>query len=680
VIPGATSSGVETARSDGAERGSPSAVSAENGVPRLASRLFLASVAVAVLPITVATARAIRRGWLPVGDNALLAIRTRDVLTEHHPLLGTWSSASRAEAIDFNNPGPLLYDVLALPARLFDGGAGVAVGVGIVNGLAVLGIAVVAHRRGGPLLATAAMAVTAALSWAMGSEVLFEPWQPHSMLLPFLCFLMLVWSLACGDVVVLPWAVGVGSVVLQTHLSYGYLVPALGAWGVLALILELRNRARRDPGSWPRLRRRAMGAAVIAGFVFAASWAQPLAEAFTSDGEGNLFRLRRGISGSAATVGYGRGARLIASVVSLPPWWFRPSFNETFGIFEGWQVPSAGAAAASLAVLAVALAWCVRDARRRRDGVSSRAVATGGVALLAGLVTAGRLPVSGFPIAPHQFRWLWPVAAFTFFAVLATFARRIGRRAQRATRLVGALAVATAVFALLNLPTSNQSGQGGGPNAYRWAIPVARELGRQMAGLEGEGTLLVDLRDAGFDDPSGAAVLAELQHRGVQFVVDDPVLLRTLGSSRRFAGDAQARLVVKTGDDARVAPPGARRVALHESLTAREQLELSHLKESIEEYIRDGRLQVTREVEAARQEGDPSTPRRESSSQDVDPEALLASRELVALVRVRGLVLDDRWERRFERYADLQTRWDKQRVAVFVGPLGAGAEPPDPQP
>jgi hypothetical protein len=43
---------------------------------------------------------------------------------------------------------------------------------------------------------------------------------------------------------------------------------------------------------------------------------------------------------------------------------------------------------------------------------------------------------------------------------------------------------------VLNLPTSNQGGQGGGPNAYRWAIPVARELGRQMAGLEGEGTLL----------------------------------------------------------------------------------------------------------------------------------------------------------------------------------------------
>jgi hypothetical protein len=33
-------------------------------------------------------------------------------------------------------------------------------------------------------------------------------------------------------------------------------------------------------------------------------------------------------------------------------------------------------------------------------------------------------------------------------------------------------------------------------------------------------------------------------------------------------------------------------------------------------------------------------------------------------------VLDDPWARRFERYADLQTRSDDETVALFVRPLG----------
>ncbi|HZA74921.1 MAG TPA: hypothetical protein VE623_00830, partial [Acidimicrobiales bacterium] len=84
----------------------------------------------------------------------------------------------------------------------------------------MLGIFAVAWRRGGPVTALAAMAVTAALCWSLGSAVLVEPWHASTVLLPFLLFLVLAWSLACGDLACLPALVLVGSLVLQTNLAY----------------------------------------------------------------------------------------------------------------------------------------------------------------------------------------------------------------------------------------------------------------------------------------------------------------------------------------------------------------------------------------------------------------------------------------------------------------------------
>jgi hypothetical protein len=638
---------------------------AEARASRLAFRLSLATVLAALLPIAVATARAINRDWIPVGDHAFFVIRARDVLTGHHPLLGTGSSGSLSAGTDLNHPGPLLFDWLALPVRLFGSGAGLALGIALLNGLAVIGIAVVAYRRGGPLLATAATAIAAGLCWAMGSELLFEPWQPHSLLLPFLCFLMLVWSLACGDLVVLPWAAGVGSFILQTHLSYGLLVPVLGAWAVLGLVVALDRQRRRDPRSWPGLRRRALRAAAVAGLVLVACWAQPLVEQFTSDGPGNLTRLARIRDPAFGTIGYGRGARILATVVSVPPWWLRPSFSNAI---KGWQVPSPGLAAASLSLLTVVLAGCAWDARRRGDREAFHAVATAAVVLVGGLATAGRVPFGNFGIPAGQYRWLWPLAAFVSFAVVATLVRRLARRPVRSAVLVGAFAVTTVVIAALNLPTSDQ-----GTAAQPESFPAVRELGRQMAGLEDEGTLLVRV-SASFESPYGTAVMAELQRRGVPFVVDDATLVRQLGPDRRFTGsNARALLFVVTGDATGVAPRGARRVAVVQGLSAQEQLELSRLEKRIEEYVADGRVRVNRRGGAALERL--VTARGGSSGQGGDPERALTPREVAGLGQAGFLVAADGWGRRFERYADLHDRRDDDTVALFLEPLGDRTSP-----
>src|SRR6202035_4417564 len=118
---------------------------------------------------------------------ALFPIRARYVFSYHHlPLIGLDSSVSLTTSTTLHHPGPLQFDLLALPVKLFGGAPGTALGTGLINVAAIVGIAIFAARRGGPLLGTLAMAMTAGLCWTMGSEALFEPWQPLSLLLPFL--------------------------------------------------------------------------------------------------------------------------------------------------------------------------------------------------------------------------------------------------------------------------------------------------------------------------------------------------------------------------------------------------------------------------------------------------------------------------------------------------------------
>ena len=306
----------------------------------LESGLLVVSVVAAVVPLVTAAVRAIANGWTPAGDNAFFPIRARDVFTiDHLPLLGVWSSASQTSGFNFNHPGPLLFDLGALPVRLFGGSAGTVVTIALINGLSVVGIAVFATRRGGPVAGTLATAVTATLCWTMGSEVLFEPWNPHSVLLPFLFFLVLVWAVSCGDLLALPFAAGVGSLVAESHLSYSLLVPVLGVMAVVLLVLRLRADGRRDDERTAARWRSAWPYGAAAAAVVVVCWTQPLIEQFTSTGDGNLTLLVRSATQSRApTAGFGFGASAVAAVATLPPWWFRPSFSDTFR--PGWDAPS----------------------------------------------------------------------------------------------------------------------------------------------------------------------------------------------------------------------------------------------------------------------------------------------------------------------------------------------------
>ncbi|HEX5614453.1 MAG TPA: hypothetical protein VFZ83_04810 [Acidimicrobiia bacterium] len=630
------------------------------------SRLATLCTALATVPVLVATARAIVDDWVPIGDNAFFTIRARDVLTEHHPWLGTWTSASQTIGTDVNNPGPLFWDVLALPAKI-DGRAGLAIAVALCNIAAIIGMAIVARRQAGARGAIAATAAASGLAWTMGSELLFEPWQPHSLLLPFLCFLVMAWALACGDSAVLPWAVGLASLIVQTHIGYAVIVPAAGVWGVALLVLALRRSRVEEPDRWEHRTRAWKRHTALALVIALVAWAQPLYEQLFGAGSGNLGRLASSVGKTGDTVGWDRAPRFVADVVALAPWWGRDSMRQPFAFSEAAAIPTMTSAVVGLAVVAAVLLAGVVLARRRDDRPASLAALTGLFVLGAALVSTTTIPVGVFGVAAHHLRWLWPLAVFlTFTAVLALLT---SARADRAARTAAAvLALATLVLVVLNVPSMNA---GVGPSADAGSITAVRDLVPQLASLRDERGVLIEAQGLRFAEPYSVPVMAELQELGVPFFVDDDGLVRQLGDAREYDGDASVRLLIREGEAARTPMEGARRVAFVDALDVQETDELTRLRTQLEPFIADGGLVLNEAGRAARTSANDTA--RAAATVELDrPGVVFFTRALVYLASNDLLDLDEPWSRRAQRYADLQFRADRYTVAVFVEPIETG--------
>ena len=509
----------------------------------------------AILPVVVGGLRAIARDWLPVGDNAYFALRAGDVLTEHHPFVGTWTSASLTAGIHLNNPGPLFFDALALPVKL-GGDAGLVVGVILINIGAIAGTAIVAYRQAGARAVVVTMAAAAGLGWTMGSELLFSPWQPNALLFPALCFFVMVWALACGDLAVLPWAVGVASFIVQTHVGYAVVVPALAAWGLGAGAIRLM-RTRGPDQDGRVLKRRMVRSAVAAAAVGLVCWAQPLYEQLFGDGRGNLGRLLSSVGATGDTVGLSDAPRYVASVFAVPPWWARPSMSET--LVTSSERPSLLASIVGLAVIAALLTTGLVLAGRARDNAAAAASATGLAAVGVATVAVATVPIDLFGFAPsHQVLWLWPLALFVTMALVTPLVT--SRRGRYGGAMVVLLTVSAVTLAALNVPVMNARL---GPADSAASIPAVRELVSELAPLRAERGVLVDLQGQRFAEPYSTPVMLELERLGVSWFVDEPGQLRQVGD-RAYEGGASVRLFMREGDAARRTPPGAERIAYAE--------------------------------------------------------------------------------------------------------------------
>jgi hypothetical protein len=531
------------------------------GVARREPLTALVAV-MAVAPITTALMRALAAERVLLGDNAMIATRAHDVLTRHHPLLGTWSSASVDSGVQVNHPGPLLFDVLAPFVRLLGMHDGTVVGMAVLNGASVLAASLLVRR----LLGRGAMMVVLmgalALEFIVGSALLVDPWNPHAMVFPFLVVTVATWGIALGDRRSIAWFVVSGSYCLQVHLGAAFVVPLLG---VVAAIVGWRTHRRAEVHPLRPDRRWAIGVGSLA----LALWAQPVVETIVNGREGNLLRLLSAGGGGDTRIGPVDAMRFVSAVVMPSPGQIREGFMAAIPATgfdsEGAlaEVATRGVAAsllslAAFAALLVGLWW---RARRSNDVRRGALMVMSGLAMLVAWLSMAVMPLGPFGLTAHQMRWMWPLGIGCWVAVsiaaaplLARYAAGRWQTVRSATAGGGAVLLAAA-----SLPAFVQPA---GPAVQARLESTVAVLVAQLAGLRLDGDVLVDHRGTPLFDGTWDAVVGAMIETGIDVRVDDPALARHYGSGRLADGSERTVVSVRWGVEATVVPPGSRRLAV----------------------------------------------------------------------------------------------------------------------
>jgi hypothetical protein len=575
----------------------PEAPAAVVDVERTLRRWRLALLALIILPIAVAVVRALRRHWFPIGDNALLYIRVRDTFTAHHPLLGSWTSASLIVGEDMNNPGPLHDDLLAPFAHVLSPGPATAIGVGTLNALAVIGISMTARHVGGWVMERWMLLGCAALTWTMGSELLIDIWQAHAMLLPFLAFLVLLVGVGCGRTRCIPWSLAVATLLVQTHVSYAFNVVLFSAVALATWWWNERPVARADLLRGLRSRTAAWSVAVVALL-----WAQPLWEQFFGPGKGNLGRLVSNASGGDVNVGLTQGLQIMTSVAALPPWWLRSGFSTVVpstrltDTADGQELRIPGLPNAVLSLLLIALIVVVlvvlgRRAARLGNRPLSTACTLAAASIPLGVVCVALVTVGQVGFALHHIRWLWTFVVFVHVVVVwAMVELFVVPRVAPARRIVTpAIAVVVAALSIANLPFHVHPQ---GSLADYDKMPALRRVFRDLEPLRGHEPVLFDVTNVRVFEPYSSAVMMRLQDLGIEFRVATSGMVRQLGPRREADGTEPTTIFQLEGVEALTYSGPACTLALASARTPEEEDNAALLAETLQNTLTTGGLTV----------------------------------------------------------------------------------------
>jgi hypothetical protein len=511
--------------------------------PRPASLLEWLGLAVALTPFVVAVVRAAIKEWIPVGDAAYFTVRSADVFTAHHPLLGAWSSGSSVVGVPVNNLGPLQLDLLA-PFTKVTPYVGTAIGSALINAASVVAVWIAARRMFRPAVVVVVMLGTTLFVASLGLSWLIDARQQYAMVLPCFALLWLSAAMWMGNRIAVPIAAVTASLIIQTHFTYAYQAGIVFVAGVIGFVLA--TWSSRD--SW----RRVATWSVVLG---ALCWVQPLIDQFARTGNlGTVLGPARDRPGA----GFEAGIQVVAGAALIPPFWSPPSMRTFLLPHDGISMTGAVVAVAIWLLLAGGIAIL-----GTRAGVpAARAVGVASlVALVAGLLAAVRIPVSSFGLVPQNYYWAWSLAAFVSLSIVA------------------------GVFSLPAVAEDEVEAQ-----------RVGRPLRAQLAAAIDAGVVddhvEVDLSRAFFANDHPYVMLAELQRAGVEFhFVPDSRNLDRFGESRCVEAGRYARLLLISGPNPRL-EPGSVVVAEVAGITDDELAEYVALQERFGDLLREGTVDV----------------------------------------------------------------------------------------
>lgn len=497
----------------------------------------------------------------PVGDLASTELRTRDV-GHHVQYVGPYSRDG------WYHPGPLLYDVLAVPYRLLgSSGAALAVCGLLINGAAVAGMGVVARRRGGDGLALATLLGCAVLMHALGPNFLAMPWNTYITVLPYGLLLFLLWALVCGDRWALPWATFVTTFVVQTHVGYIALaVPlfvAAVAWTAGTAALGARRAPPEaatpdadatpgEPGDSPRVAPRALVVPGVVSLVLGVVlWLPPLIDQLTHE-PGNLGRILRWFrEGGEEARTLLEGWRVVADQYTWPPEWIAGQGPLSI-VAEPAAVYQRVVPVLLLPVLVGAAVVC-----RRRGWPAAALTAMWAAASVVGVVATAR---TVGPLFAYRLHWAWVLGMLGGVLVLwAGWAVAVDARASARRVLTGAALVALSCLTVANSVDAARQDVPVGDMA-RLVQGVGDDVRTRLDEIPGDGPVLVRMGSFGAVGP-GLGLVLDLERHGVDAVVES----EGIGEQRTAAPGQPRRAVIEVAIDADIArlaaQPGAEQIA-----------------------------------------------------------------------------------------------------------------------
>lgn len=373
----------------------------------------------AAVSLGVAIWSAVRAGWVPVADEALMEMRIRE-MPAHLPAVGVYSK------FGWNHPGPAPFYLFA-PFYWLGGGASSALLVGaLVGHYLSLGLAWIVARRIDRIAGAGVLLAGSLLLLTTDASVLRTPWNPYAALLGGLLLVVLGWAagerMATGLVLLAPSA----TVLVQTHIVTA---PAAVAICVAAALATIARPCPGGASRWPPWR-----PIVVGSLIAAAMWVPPLLQQIFGE-EGNISAILSRGAGSGDAVGLGDAVSMSSRYFAAFPAGMDRVLADADQVSTGAQVPL-------WLAMVVAAVWF---AIRRRDHVMTRGLLVSSIGML-GAVLGVALITEG--LFDYLVVILRPLSLATLAIAGATLCRSFDARA-RAGLVIALSTLATVVLGLV---------------------------------------------------------------------------------------------------------------------------------------------------------------------------------------------------------------------------------------